>query len=70
MGKAKILRNIRGGFDEMLIIAYIVGGWVQKSQKSAYVIYGRSLIHFLCLLFPSKCFNVHVYLIVHILFIS
>ena len=28
----------------MLIIAYIVGGWVQKSQKSAYVIYGQSLI--------------------------
>ena len=43
MGKAKILRNIQGGLDEMLIIAYIVGGWVQKSQKSAYVIYGRSL---------------------------
>ena len=43
VGKAKILRNIQGGLDEMLIIAYIVGGWVQKSQKSAYVIYGRSL---------------------------
>ena len=42
VGKAKILRNIQGGLDEMLIIAYIVGGWVQKSQKSAYVIYGRS----------------------------
>ena len=33
MGKAKILRNIQGGSDEMLIIAYIVGGWVQKSLK-------------------------------------
>ena len=44
MGKAKILRNIQGGLDEMLIIAYILGGWVQKIQKSAYVIYRRSLI--------------------------
>ena len=33
VGKAKILRNIQGGLDEMLIIAYIVGGWVQKSPK-------------------------------------
>ena len=45
MGKAKILRNIDGGLDEMLRIAYIVGGWVKKIQKSAYVIYGRSLTH-------------------------
>ena len=41
--KAKILRNINGGLDEMLMIAYVVGGWVQKSPKSAYVIYGWSL---------------------------
>ena len=33
MGKAKILRNIEGGLNEMLIIAYIVGGWVPKSPK-------------------------------------
>ena len=33
VGKAKILRNIQGGLDEMLIIAYIVGGWVQKGPK-------------------------------------
>ena len=33
MGEAKVLRNIQGGLDEMLIIAYIVGGWVQKSPK-------------------------------------
>ena len=43
MGEAKILRNIQVGLDEMLIIAYIVGGWVQKRPKSAYVIYGQSL---------------------------
>ena len=43
VGEAKILRNIQGGLDEMLIIAYIVGGWVKKVPKSAYVIYGRSL---------------------------
>ena len=43
MGKAKILRNIQGGLDEMLIIAYTVGGWVKKVPKSAYVIYGWSL---------------------------
>ena len=43
VGKAKILCNIQGGWDEMLIIAYIVGGWVQKNPKSAYVIYGRSV---------------------------
>ena len=42
VGEAKILRNSQGGLDAMLIVAYIVGGWVQKSQKSAYVIYGRS----------------------------
>ena len=34
MSKAKILRNIEGGLDEMLIIAYRVGGWVQKSPKT------------------------------------
>ena len=33
VGEAKILRNIQGGLDEMLIIAYIVGGWVQKSLQ-------------------------------------
>ena len=33
VGKAKILRNIQDRLDEMLIIAYIVGGWVQKSPK-------------------------------------
>ena len=43
MGKAKILSNIQGGVDEMLIIAYIVGG-SQKAPKIAYVIYGQSLI--------------------------
>ena len=43
VGEAKILCNSLGGLDAMLIIAYIVGGWVQKSQKSAYVIYGWSL---------------------------
>ena len=42
--EAKILRNIQGGLDEMLIIAYTVGGWVKKAPKSAYVIYGWSLI--------------------------
>ena len=30
----------------LLIIAYIVGGWVKKAPKSAYVIYGRSLKDF------------------------
>ena len=44
VGEAKILRNIQGGLDEMLIIAYTVGGWVKKAPKSAYVIYGWSLI--------------------------
>ena len=44
VGKAKILRNIQGGLDEMLIIAYMVGGRFQKAPKSAYVIYGRTLI--------------------------
>ena len=35
MGEAKILRNIQDGLDEMLIIAYIVGGWVdQKKPKN------------------------------------
>ena len=33
VGKAKILHNIEGGLDEMLIIAYIVGGLVQKSPQ-------------------------------------
>ena len=33
VGKAKILYNIQGGLDEMLIIACIVGRWVQKSPK-------------------------------------
>ena len=39
--EAKILRNIQGGLDEMLIIAYMVGVF-NKALKSAYVIYGRS----------------------------
>ena len=33
VGNAKILRNIQGGLDEMLRVAYLVGGWVQKSPK-------------------------------------
>ena len=33
VGEAKILRNIQGGLDEMLIIAFSVGGRVQKSPK-------------------------------------
>ena len=33
VGEAKILHDIQGGLDEMLIFAYIVGGWVQKSPK-------------------------------------
>ena len=36
VGKAKILHNIQGGWDEMLIIAYIVVGWVQKSTKKCF----------------------------------
>ena len=42
MSQAKILHNIEGGLDEMLIIAYIVGG-SKKAPKSAFVIYGWSL---------------------------
>ena len=34
VGEAKILSNIKGGLDEMLIIAYVVDGWVQKSPKT------------------------------------
>ena len=33
VGEAKILCNIQGRLDEMLIITYIVGGWVWKSPK-------------------------------------
>ena len=33
VGEAKILHNIQGGLNKMLIIAYIVGGWVQKTTK-------------------------------------
>ena len=44
MGEAKILIDTHDGLDEMHIIAYIVGEWVQKRPKSAYVIYRRSFI--------------------------
>ena len=62
MGKAKILRNIQGGLDEMLIIAYIVGGWVKKAKKSAYVIYGWSLRSKLTLsVSKGECFTTQTF---------